>query len=127
LLDFLPLEVLSPSLRREVSPSDGPTGETAAKVQSIATFESGETAKRESIPVFESEDAPAAKRAHVRESGETAKAKQIPLFESENSPAAGSFEDEPDPVEEEFQRQLAELRKANARVYANPTPWPVKK
>jgi len=29
-------------------------------------------------------------------------------------------------AEVEFQRQLAELRAHNAKVYANPTPWPVK-
>lgn len=52
-----------------------------------------------------------------------AKSQELGFLESENFPAPEGFEDEPDPVEQEFQRQLAELRKANAAVYANPTPW----
>jgi hypothetical protein len=75
------------------------------------TPEPGETAKGNKYCFSESEDA-------------AAKANKCSPFESDETE---DFEDEPDPVEEEFQRQLAELRKHNARVYANPTPWPLKK
>jgi hypothetical protein len=60
------------------------------------------------------------------------KAEIVALLRDQSKPedldaaAIAVKEAEMDRVQAEFQRQLAELREANAEVYTNPTPWKVK-